>query len=56
MVQDFHKGNKPYTHARAENKLGRALVDLGAPKMLESIRRNRYTGIVCDDFLRHTWL
>ena len=46
--------SSPCTHA--DKKLGRVLVNLSGPKVLESLGRKRYTLVVLDDFSRYTWV
>ena len=43
-------GTKQSTSVRGENKLGRGFMDLGEPKVAESIGRKLYTLIVRDGF------
>ena len=50
LGEDLRKAIKPYAHTRAEKKLGRVLVDLGAHKMVESIKEKRYTVVVATIF------
>ena len=50
MAGALRKEIKQSTHTREDKKLGRVLVDLSGPNVVESLGRKRYTLIVRDDF------
>ena len=56
MAKGPRRGIKQTTHTRADKKLGRVLVELNGPKVVESDRGRRYTLIVLDEFSRYTWV
>ena len=56
MAKGFRKGIKRSTHTRADNNLGRVLVDLSGPKVVESLGKKWYTLTVRDNFSRFTWV
>ena len=54
MAKVLRESIKQSTHTRADKKLGRVFVDLGGPKVVESLGRKRLTRLVRDDFSWNT--
>ena len=55
MAKGLRKGIKTSTLTRADEKLGMFVLNLSELKVVEYLRRKRYTLIVHDEFSLYTW-